>query len=94
VLLSVASVWEIGIKGSIGKLVLPQPFEDFINRQVNLNDFVLLSISFKHAAAVATLPLHHQDPFDRLLIAQVAVEQIPIVSRDQMFDHYGVQRLW
>lgn len=94
VLLSLASVWEMAIKQSIGKLNLSLPLQTFVEQQVNLNDFQLLSISIGHLAVVATLPLHHRDPFDRLLIAQAIVEKISLISADVAFDGYAVQRSW
>ncbi|GAA6614760.1 type II toxin-antitoxin system VapC family toxin [Scytonema sp. NUACC26] len=76
-LLSTASLWEIAIKQSTGKLSFNKPFQEFIEQQLNLNDFSLLNISIDHLAVVTTLPFHHRDPFDRLLIAQAIVEQVP-----------------
>ena len=68
--LSVASLWEIAIKISVGKLVLKQPYETFIPQQLALNGIGVLNITLEHTAAIATLPFHHRDPFDRLLVAQ------------------------
>ena len=93
-LLSTASVWEMAIKHSSGKLSFGQPFRVFIEQQISLNSIDLLNINFNHIDIVATLPLHHRDPFDRLLIAQAMVEQIPILSADSAFDAYSIQRLW
>jgi len=93
-LLSTASVWEIAIKQSTGKLSFHVPFEVFIKQQLSLNDFNLLNINLDHLAVVATLPFHHRDPFDRLLIAQSIVEKIPILSVDSAFDAYPIERLW
>jgi PIN domain nuclease of toxin-antitoxin system len=92
--LSIASVWEIAIKVNLGKLNLEQPIENFILPQLQENDINLLGISFQHAVKVAELPHHHRDPFDRMLIAQSLVENLPILSRDKAFDAYNVQRLW
>ncbi|WP_341524544.1 type II toxin-antitoxin system VapC family toxin [Nostoc sp. UHCC 0302] len=94
ILLSIASLWEIAIKQSIGKLAFNLPFEIFITQQLSLNDFSLLDIKVSHVAIVATLPLHHRDPFDRLLIAQALVENIHILSADTIFDAYSTRRLW
>src|SRR5262245_57878951 len=69
-LLSVASLWEMAIKIGLGRLTVEPPFETFISRQLELNGFDLLPIQLRHVAAVITLPFHHRDPFDRLLIAQ------------------------
>lgn len=94
VLLSVASVWEIAIKVAIGRLPLTLPLDAFIPDQLLLNRIELLPISLEHALQVAHLPPHHRDPFDRLLIAQAIREGIPLVSADQAFDAYPVQRSW
>lgn len=91
-LLSVASLWEIAIKHSLGRLALTIPFGQLI--QQSLNGFSLLSIEVDHLEALVNLPFHHRDPFDRLLIAQAIVGQIPIVSSDTAFDSYPVTRLW
>ena len=93
-MLSLASLWEMAIKVSIGKLCIGQSFETLIPQQIKLNGIELLNISFSHTAVIATLPFHHRDPFDRLLIAQAMVEKIPIVSRDSAFDTYAITRLW
>jgi PIN domain nuclease of toxin-antitoxin system len=92
--LSVASLWEIAIKTSVGKLSLGQPFAALIPHQLSINGIALLGITIRHATAVADLPLHHRDPFDRMLAAQAQVEQLLIVSGDPAFDAYGVTRLW
>jgi len=94
ILLSIASLWEIAIKQNLGKLSFNQPFEIFITQQLNLNDFRLLDIKISHVAVVATLTLHHRDPFDRILIAQALAENIPILSADKIFDAYPIERLW
>lgn len=93
-LVSAASLWEIAIKVSIGKLTLALPFGRFVSLQIEANGFVSLGIEAKHLAQVATLPFHHRDPFDRLLIAQGITEGVSIVSADAAFDAYGVARLW
>jgi PIN domain nuclease of toxin-antitoxin system len=92
--LSVASLWEMAIKVSIGKLSVGQPFEAVILQQLTLNRITLLGITVSHAAALAVLTLHHRDPFDRMLAAQARVEQLSLVSGDPAFDAYGVTRLW
>jgi PIN domain nuclease of toxin-antitoxin system len=94
VILSVASLWEMAIKVSLGKLTISQPFEPFITSQLAANAISLLNISTGHVAVVATLPFHHRDPFDRLLIAQAMVEQLPVLSTDPVFDSYPIKRLW
>jgi PIN domain nuclease of toxin-antitoxin system len=94
VFLSLVSLWELAIKTSLGKFRLGQPFEQFILQQLTPNDITLLDITFRHIAVVATLPLHHRDPFDRLLIAQAMVERVPLISADTAFDAYAVRRIW
>lgn len=84
----------IAIKFSIGKLTLQQPFQIFIDEQIQINDFQLLNIQPPHISILSSLPLHHRDPFDRMLIAQSIAEGLPIISADTAFDVYGVTRLW
>ncbi len=94
-LVSVASVWEMPIKVRIGKLALAQPLEKFVPAQMRINSIRPLPIKQRHVFEVARLPLHHRDPFDRLLIAQSLIEQIPLLSADAAFDVYaGLQRIW
>ena len=93
-LLSIASLWEIAIKLRLGKLTVGMPIEVLMTEQLTRNDIDVLPITVAHLIVVSTLPLHHRDPFDRLLIAQAMVEQMPIVSADPACDAYPVQRLW
>jgi PIN domain nuclease of toxin-antitoxin system len=93
-LVSPASYWEIAIKISVGKYALTRPFEDFMQAAIDMNGFGYLHIEPKHTAPLTTLPFHHRDPFDRLMIAQAMVESIPIVSNDAVFDSYPIKRLW
>jgi PIN domain nuclease of toxin-antitoxin system len=93
-LLSVASYWEIAIKAGLGKLTLGEPSGTYITAALSRTGVELLPISLAHATRVETLPPHHRDPFDRLLVAQVLIEAIPIVGVDLIFDAYGVTRLW
>jgi len=92
--LSVASLWEMAIKVSLGKLQIEQPFETFISQQLTLNGIGILSLSLEHTAAIATLPFHHRDPFDRLIAVQARLEQMPLVSVDKIFDAYAIERVW
>ena len=94
IFVSPASIWEITIKISLGKYALPAPFAPFWGEQLQTNDFSLLPISVFHAARVVDLPFHHRDPFDRLIIAQSLVEEMPVVSSDNTFDRYSVERVW
>ena len=91
---SPASLWEIAIKISIGKYSLSEPYQTFMEREIAANQMRLLAIEPKHTALLATLPFHHRDPFDRLLVAQATVEQIPLVSADTTLDAYPIPRLW
>jgi PIN domain nuclease of toxin-antitoxin system len=93
-LLSTASLWEIAIKLSIGKLTLTEPYDVFVPEQLAVLGVVVLPASIQHYALVAGLPHHHRDPFDRLIIAQAIAEKLPIISIDDKFDKYSVQRRW
>jgi PIN domain nuclease of toxin-antitoxin system len=93
-LLSAASIWEIAIKVSLGKLRLLEPFDAYMHRVIHNNGLVILPISLDHAQTLITLPFHHRDPFDRLLIAQAIVEKLPILSADTLFDKYSITRFW
>ena len=92
--LSPASYWEIAIKISLGKYQITETLNEFVNREIVNNGISILPINPQHAQVVTTLPFHHKDPFDRLLIAQAMVEQMDIVSKDDKFDPYAVQRHW
>ncbi len=93
--LSIASIWEIAIKVNLRRgLVLRRRFPEFIEHQLNTNRFELLEIKVAHLKLVSDLPLHHRDPFDRLLIAQSLVENIPVITSDAAFDSYEIQRVW
>ncbi|MBN3899542.1 MAG: type II toxin-antitoxin system VapC family toxin [Nostoc sp. NOS(2021)] len=93
-LLSIASVWEMAIKSRIGKLSFGMTFDQFIQQQIIRNSIEFLPITIDHITVVATLPLHHRDPFDRILIAQSVVENLPILSADKIFDAYPIRRIW
>ena len=94
VLVSPASYWEIAIKVSIGKYPLHVPYETFITQGIEGNGFKVLAIEPRHTAVLTTLPFHHRDPFDRLIVAQALMESIAVVSCDTVLDAYGVERLW
>ena len=94
VFLSMAGAWELAIKASLGKLTLAQPLATFLPNQLLHNDIHLLPIALPHVLHVSILPLHHRDPFDRLIVAQSLLEAMPLVSADVVLDRYGVQRLW
>ena len=92
--LSLASVWEIQIKISLGKLDLPRSLPDIITTQMAENQVKILPIELSHIYALDQLPLYHRDPFDRLIIAQSLAEKMPIASIDKAFDAYSVERIW
>ena len=93
IFLSIASLWEMSIKISIGKLELKKPYEEVIS-YVRKKGIEILSINFEHTLEVSKLEFHHKDPFDRLIIAQAKIENMTIVSKDILFDDYEVKRLW
>ena len=90
---SVATLWEIAIKSSLGKLTLKQDFSR-LELLVQQNGFYVLPINFEHLKKVKTLSFHHRDPFDRLIIAQSLVERLDIVTKDPAFPAYGVSIIW
>jgi PIN domain nuclease of toxin-antitoxin system len=91
---SLASLWEIAVKLSLGKLRLPSSFSRYVPEQMSANGFFSLDIGFRHIAGCAALPWRHRDPFDRLLISQAIEEGMAVVSRDEAFSAYGVRRIW
>jgi PIN domain nuclease of toxin-antitoxin system len=93
-LLSIASVWELAIKASLGKIMLAVPLGELVQEGALDNEISLLPVSREHAVGVGVLPFHHRDPFDRMLAVQAAQEGLTIVSRDDCFDASGVRRIW
>jgi PIN domain nuclease of toxin-antitoxin system len=93
-LVSVATCWEIAIKVGLKKLDLGEPATTFLPREMANNGFDLLGIELTHATFVESLPLHHKDPFDRMLVSQSLIETLPVVSADAPLDLYGITRLW
>jgi len=92
--ISAASYWEVAIKVNLGKYPLTVPFEQFLTDGIKGNDFAILPVEIRHAVVLSQLPMHHKDPFDRMIIAQALADQISVVSLDVAFDSYGVTRLW
>ncbi|MDE0014376.1 MAG: type II toxin-antitoxin system VapC family toxin [Candidatus Poribacteria bacterium] len=92
--LSIASLWEIAIKVSLKKLVLDKSFERLFPEQLHFNRIEILDITIDNLTKLTTLPFHHRDPFDRLIIAQALVEELPIIGADTAFDAYGISREW
>jgi PIN domain nuclease of toxin-antitoxin system len=91
---SVASVWELAIKVSIGKIALPDTVDQFVAAYGEAAGFPLLSINAHHASAVATLPRHHNDPFDRLLVCQAMTQGMTLVTADTQIRLYALPILW
>jgi len=91
---SVASIWEISIKLSLGKLRLDVELSELVAQDVLGAGLTLLDVRAEHAVAVAQLPFHHRDPFDRMLAAQAIVEGLDVVTADRVFAKYGVKRIW
>ncbi len=94
VYLSAASGWEIAIKARLGKLPLPEAPDTFVARMVAHHALTVLPISMRHAVYDFTLPNHHSDPFDRLLVAQAVTEELVLVTNDEKIASYRVATLW
>lgn len=94
VFVSVASIWEIAIKYKMGKLPQAKVIINRMEETVHATGFQSLDITTLHACLAGVLPLHHKDPFDRMLIAQALTGPYRLVSNEQLFDAYGVERLW
>ncbi|MEM1041449.1 MAG: type II toxin-antitoxin system VapC family toxin [Bacteroidota bacterium] len=94
VFLSVVSAWEMQIKVSLGKLPLPGTVPELIGEELRENGFLPLSVTFDHVYALAGLPAHHKDPFDRLLVAQARHEGLTLVTDDRQIQQYDLLTLW
>ncbi len=92
--LSVVSAWEIQIKHQINRLKLEVPLEEMIQGQQDTNGISILPVELRHIYTLQQLPLHHNDPFDRLLIAQAKAEQMRLVSADSQFSPYLIDVIW
>lgn len=92
--LSAASGWEIMIKARLGRLQLPKNPQRFISEQLSLNNIESLPVQMSHALHTITLPDHHRDPFDRILVAQAQLEKIAILSADPQIVKYEVKVIW
>jgi PIN domain nuclease of toxin-antitoxin system len=90
VFVSVVTAWEAAIKRSLGRLELPESVE----AGVTASGFTRLPIGFSHAEAIAGLARHHNDPFDRMLVAQASVERLTLVTHDAKFEPYGIDIIW
>lgn len=92
--LSAVSYWEISIKVSLGKLLLADGWQETFEQEMLINQIKWLPIEKKHCHAVLTLPFHHGDPFDRMLIAQALCEEMTLMTVDTNIKRYTVQTLW
>ena len=92
--ISSESLWEIAIKVGVKKLSLPEPLSNFLDQQLKHNEIDILVPTTKHFETVSKLPLHHRDPFDRLIVAQAITEGVSVISVDVALDFYDIQRLW
>lgn len=93
-ILSAASTWEIAIKYSLGKLKLKSPPSKWLYSLIDKMDVQPLPIHMRHTLALAAMPYHHKDPFDRLLVAQAKQEQLAVITPDAMFSKYGIKTIW
>jgi PIN domain nuclease of toxin-antitoxin system len=94
VFLSFASIWEMGIKNALGKLNFPDDFSTFIHTTLRSKRIHSLEIKMEHIFTAVNFPIHHRDPFDRLLAAQSKIENLPVISNDTMLDKYGIEMVW
>lgn len=92
--LSIASAWEMQIKNQLGKLKLDVSVEEMVNKNQQENNIRLLAIDLAHISHLKGLPPHHKDPFDRIIIAQATLENMAIISVDQIFSDYDVTVYW
>jgi len=92
--LSMATPWEIQIKSQLGKLSLTMPIEELVNKNRLVNNIKLLPIELSHISYLEHLPRHHNDPFDRIIIAQAIIEGMTVVTVDHAFADYSVQVVW
>ncbi len=94
IFLSAVSTWEMAIKIAIGKMTLALPLDQFVGSQLTQYRFAPLPVTYDHTYCVSSLPHHHRDPFDRLLIAQAMTENLVLLTADGQFPQYGVAILW
>lgn len=92
--LSAATLWELSIKVSNGKLTIPQPLNKLVERECPLDNIKIIDIKPIHAIDAGSLPLHHKDPFDRMIIIQATIENLTIVTSDTIFQKYDVSVLF
>lgn len=92
-LFSAASSWEITIKHGLGKLSLPEPPHEYVPERIRLGGLIGLPIEHSHALAVASLPPLHRDPFDRLIVAQAMLLEVPVITADPAIVQYGIETI-
>ncbi len=92
--LSMASLWEMAIKVNIGRLKFKEPFKKIVTRQIEINNYHVLNIKPEHTFHLSNLELFHKDPFDRIIISQAIVEDMPIISKDKYFKNYNIEVVW
>lgn len=93
-LLSIVSIWEVLIKVQTGKLNLPRPAAPYLLSRLAENRIKTLPVSIDHLVCFERLPMHHRDPFDRMLIAQSIEEKLPLVTADPLFEKYPIEVIW
>jgi PIN domain nuclease of toxin-antitoxin system len=94
ILVSIGSLWEIAIKVNIGKLRFLQTYPELFPSELQKNEIEVLPIRHEHLTTLATLPLYHRDPFDRIIIAQAMSENVAIATKDDAFRSYAVEIIW
>ncbi len=94
ILISLASIWELAIKSSVDKLTLNKHMEEFVDEHIKGNDIQILNIELPHILRIEKLPFYHKDPFDRLIISQQIENNLSIIGTNEVFDKYGVKRIW
>jgi len=92
--LSIASLWEMAIKVNIGRLEFKEPFEKIATQQIAINNYKILNIKPEHAFHLSHLELFHKDPFDRIIISQATIEDMPLISKDRFFKDYNIEIIW
>jgi PIN domain nuclease of toxin-antitoxin system len=91
---SIATIWELSIKIGLNKLNINIPLNKFVDIHIVGNNIKILNINLNHLYRIEKLPLHHRDPFDRLIISQAIEDKIPIIGSDELFDYYQIKRIW
>lgn len=91
--ISIATIWEMSIKIKKGTLIINRNFDEVIDF-IFLSGFKFLPISYQHTKELLKLPFYHKDPFDRMLVTQTIYEDMTILSKEDLFDSYGVKRYW